>query len=134
MSGLDDAAVDAACVAYVRAHGAPRDQMRVALRAFVSFPRVATIVELAAFSEAQLIEELARRKNRERAPEPLQFCDDCANFKTNPNASDGYNPCQKGRRMSFYLESDACGPEPVCGFYLAVCPDRRERDATEVRA
>lgn len=78
-------------------------------------------------TQAQLVEELARRLNDNARDEPpALYCDDCAHFQTwerigEPPAS--YNPCAKHHAMAFYVPQ--LGDDPSAGgYYIEVCPDR----------
>jgi len=88
---------------------------------------------LSQFSENELLEELARRKNeREKEPQ-ITYCDDCRNFIPWRDRfdlmPDDYNPCRQGHKMKFKMP--AYGEDPhEFGFYRNVCADRdlREKD------
>lgn len=91
-------------------------------------PKVEHPTALKAFTDAELIEELARRTRTRDKEREKSWCDDCANFKP-WNGLDGmpenYNPCSKGHEMKFQEPvdySDAIG----WGFYRLVCADRTE--------
>lgn len=79
------------------------------------------------YSEDELIEELARRKNERIISKPSQWCDQCIHFKTLPEkAPDSANPCAKGHKMQFIGPEDYCDEE--FGFYRRVCADRQEAE------
>lgn len=86
--------------------------------------------ELSKYSEDELIEELARRKNDRKLvhiKDVRYWCDDCANFVPYVKSNDvrlSYNPCKKKHRMEFsYPEKDG-DPTEGYGFYRLVCADR----------
>ncbi len=78
------------------------------------------------YSDAQLIEELARRQRRRDREGDVPWCDECANFRPwrgDGDAPDTFNPCSKGHRLKFrdagtYASLDF-------GFYRLVCEDRK---------
>lgn len=85
------------------------------------------MIALRDYSDAALIEELARRQNeRDKKSMPEHWCDDCRNFKVfagKGEMPDNYNPCSKGHKISFRAPDDY-GEE--YGFYRRVCTDRAE--------
>lgn len=79
---------------------------------------------LADFSTDQLLEELVRRRNVREQRRPVDsWCDDCAHFVVKADAGDGYNPCVRGHRMSFWHLDDG-NPHGEFGFYRRICADR----------
>jgi hypothetical protein len=84
------------------------------------------------YSDDELIEELARRRNARELAKPEKWCGDCANFKTwnhdveNDRGAmpDNYNPCQRGHKMQFVVPEGYCDDD--YGFYRRVCGDRSE--------
>lgn len=83
---------------------------------------------LHAATQAQLVEELARRLNLgDRTAPPESWCENCAHFRTttpralemNPN----WNPCAKRQKMKFYMPQDHDDPHTF-GYYVDVCPFR----------
>jgi len=79
------------------------------------------------FSEDELIEELARRRNARQVSKPDRWCCDCANFrywKGRGEPPDDYNPCQKKHVMEFVVPEDYCDED--YGYYRRVCADRTE--------
>ncbi len=79
------------------------------------------------YSEEELIEELARRKNERVVAKPKQWCDQCVYFKTLPEtAPESSNPCIKGHKMQFELPDELSWTGNEWGFYRRVCGDRQE--------
>jgi len=84
---------------------------------------------LAAFSDDELIEELARRKNARAVAAPEHWCHDCRNCLTwrgrgePPNT---FNPCSKGHTMQFIVPEEM---DDEWGYYRRVCADRDPLEA-----
>ena len=81
-------------------------------------------MELAAYSDEALLEELVRRKNGRSNREPENWCDECHNFKHwagKGDPPDTFNPCKKKHEMQFWMPADYEMPH---GFYRMVCGDR----------
>ncbi len=82
------------------------------------------------FSDAELLEELARREEARSRRKPVKhWCDDCDHFKpwSKPlieDIPDDYNPCGKGHKMSFRVPESYTSID--YGFYRRVCKDRAE--------
>lgn len=83
--------------------------------------------KLSEATQAQLVEELARRLNKSTRDEPPDiWCDSCAHFRTGTDfeiSRASWNPCSKGHVMSFYVPQDSDGPETF-GYFIEVCADR----------
>ena len=77
--------------------------------------------ELSKFSEAELLEEIVRRKNMREQKRPVKFCESCDNFVL--TADDDANPCSKGHKLSFRMPDDY-GDLDNFGFYRLICADR----------
>jgi hypothetical protein len=79
------------------------------------------------FTNDQLIEELVRRRNGQRASGPQRWCHDCDNFQAWNEAPrqgpmpEDFNPCTKGHRMHFMVPE---GFDDEHGFYRPICADR----------
>ena len=87
---------------------------------------------LAAFSTDELLAEIVRRRNEQRAveDESLPWCHDCAHFKAwtkDMNPPSSYNPCAKRHRMEF-KEPEAWQSPESFGFFRRVCSDRAALD------
>jgi len=85
---------------------------------------------LSQFTDAQLLEELARRYNNSNIEleDIRHWCHDCGNFKPWNRATaamKNYNPCTKKHAMKLYVPKEHDSPE-YGGFYLLVCTDRKE--------
>jgi hypothetical protein len=81
------------------------------------------------YSDAQLLEELARRANERRDAEiPPDWCHDCAHYRTWDKPSDPpprYNPCSKRHAMQFRQPRDYDETQRgEFGYFRAVCTDR----------
>lgn len=82
---------------------------------------------LKSFTDDQLIEELARRRNERTVATPEHWCHDCRNFVAWADAPrkgpmpDDYNPCAKGHRMQFVVPMEI---DDEYGYYRRVCADR----------
>ena len=80
--------------------------------------------ELSKFSEAELLEEIVRRKNRREQKRPVRFCESCDHFVLNADKDDDdANPCSKGHKMSFRMPENY-GDLDNFGFYRLICADR----------
>jgi hypothetical protein len=81
------------------------------------------------YSDDELIEELARRRNDRKVTyrDVCHWCDDCGNFvpwKSSQEVPVNYNPCGKKHEVKFmYPEVDG-DPHADHGFYRLVCADR----------
>lgn len=88
-------------------------------------------MRLSSFSDDELIEELARRRNaRERNTTIERFCEDCTHFRLFTGRGDppvNYDPCSRGHKPSFRAPAEY-GDE--YGFYRRVCADRAEAPCT----
>lgn len=89
---------------------------------------------LAKATMAQLIEELARRKNEQPdEAEIAEWCEDCAHYRWAKNDAEAVSPrfngCGKGHRMQFQMPNEAEGPHPHSpwGYYRLCCPDRKPK-------
>ena len=89
--------------------------------------------QLKHFSDAQLIEELARRHNDAHHKKIDKWCHSCKNFVgwiqsgKAGNMPDSYNPCIKNHKMGFLaplMDDDPHSSDN--GFYRIVCVDRDE--------
>ena len=76
---------------------------------------------IAEFTENELIEELARRKNVQVNLDPEKWCHDCAHWKSTDKPS--ANPCTKGHAMQFQMPEF---PDEGGGFYRHICVDRKD--------
>lgn len=83
------------------------------------------------YSDAKLLEELARRCNHKQEKAPVaRWCHDCMHFKTwdDRNATkpmpENYNPCAKKHKMYFRMPQDYPDASDESGFYRPVCKDR----------
>lgn len=88
--------------------------------------------QLGDFSDAELIEELARRKNQVEPEQIKHWCNDCKNFVIwkgdERKMPESYNPCSKKHVMSFRVPGMDEDPYTEdCGFYRVVCEDRNEQ-------
>lgn len=92
---------------------------------------------LANYSEAELLEELARRCTlKEEKKQVAKWCHNCKHFKTWADNATGkgrempedYNPCGKQHRMYFRMPEDY---DDEHGFYRTVCKDRDEGEAAD---
>lgn len=79
---------------------------------------------LSSYSDDELIEELARRRNARQQvlPEDVHhWCDDCGNFVAWTNQREevpvNYNPCKKGHSMKFICPGIDDDPHVDYGFY-----------------
>jgi hypothetical protein len=79
---------------------------------------------LEGYSEAELLEELVRRRNRLAEDTPTQWCEECVHFITKADANERYNPCNKRHRMRFHLGEHPMGDDT--GYYRTVCADREQ--------
>lgn len=86
---------------------------------------------LSDFSEDELIEELARRRNAKPdvLPEDVcHWCHDCGNFipwtNQRKKIPEDYNPCKKGHEMRFVVPDINGDPHADHGFFRLVCADR----------
>lgn len=83
---------------------------------------------IANYSEAELLEELARRcTHKEQKQQVARWCHNCTHFTTWADDAlkmpDNYNPCSKLHKMFFRMpEGDPHDEES--GFYKVVCADR----------
>lgn len=84
-------------------------------------------MNLSGYSDDDLIEELARRRNaRERNTAVEHYCEDCIYFRLFKGRGDppiNYDPCSRGHKPKFRAPAEY-GDE--YGFYRRVCPDRAE--------
>lgn len=81
---------------------------------------------LASFSDDELIEELARRRNARATAEPRKWCHDCEHCI--PLGKDDLQ-CAEGHKMTFHAPADY--DEAISGeygYYRRVCADRTEKD------
>lgn len=66
------------------------------------------------YTDAELIEELARRVSNREKSKPKKWREDCGNFKpcegVGNEVPENYNPCVKGHKMSFAM--------PECGLWF----------------
>ena len=79
------------------------------------------------FSTDELLKEIVRRRNARISRRPIVKCEECQHFKPSEKANDAYNPCSKGRTMSFRMPEADDGPPDQnsdWGFFLRCCPDR----------
>jgi hypothetical protein len=81
---------------------------------------------LSAYTDAELLAEVARRRKERERTKPTKWCDECEHFSG--RVGDGRvlaNPCGKGHKMLFLMPD---GPADVeWGYYLRWCQDRREK-------
>lgn len=82
---------------------------------------------LSNYSDDELIEELAKRRNARETERPVRWCENCEHYKTwakDSDPPDSYNPCSKKHKMHFRV------PEQIddeYGYYRRVCADRKDR-------
>jgi len=83
------------------------------------------VKSLSDYTDDELIEELARRRNTREINKPERWCVDCKNFTTWNGKGDppnDYNACIKGHKMNFAMPEGYTDDE--FGFYRRVCVDR----------
>lgn len=87
------------------------------------------------FTDDELLEELARRRNAQELAAPKRWCSDCAHFKTwdvlgnAGDPPDDFNPCTKGHVLMFRMPDSPADVD--FGFYRRVCGDRSDTGAAD---
>lgn len=83
---------------------------------------------LRSFSDDDLIEELARRRNDRSKRKPERWCQDCARFvpwgiDNKMPMPENYNPCSKGHAMKFHTPESL---DDEFGYFVHICADRED--------
>lgn len=93
---------------------------------------MAKLGSLDAFTDCQLLEELARRANKGSPHDnPQVFCEDCNNFifwTKQIEPPESYNPCKLKHHMHFKVPEDY--EFSGYGYYRLICSDRDPRPET----
>ena len=73
------------------------------------------------YSEAELLEELSRRRGLRMGNKPKNWCDECHNFAASDDPKLTKDPCAKNHAMHFLMPESAGDYE--WGYYRRWCRD-----------